>query len=70
MLFFLMSKTWDEILNLIANGDIKIAEHGYDELAADGMSVWEIVEGSPGGIVLEEYPEDPKRPMYFGHAER
>ena len=57
-----MSKTWDKILGLIENGDIKISEHGYDELAADGMTVRGIVAGSPGGIVLEEYPEYPKGP--------
>ena len=57
-----MSKTWDKILGLIEKGDIKISEHGYDELAADGMTVREIVAGSPDGIVLEEYPEYPKGP--------
>lgn len=47
---------------LIENGDIRISEHGYDELAADDIAVRAIVAGSPGGIVLEEYPEYSKGP--------
>ncbi len=57
-----MINIWDKMIRLIENGDIKISEHGYDELAADGITVREIVAGSPSGIVLEEYPEYPKGP--------
>ncbi len=57
-----MTTTWDNILRLIENRDIKISEHGYDELAADGITVREIVAGSPSGILLEEYPKYPKGP--------
>ncbi len=57
-----MTNTWDNILKLISNGDIRISEHGYDELAADDLTVREILAGSPEGIVIEEYPEYPKGP--------
>jgi len=57
-----MNGTWDKIKVLISNGDIRIAEHGYDELAADDLTVREIVEGSSDGIVIEEYPDFPKGP--------
>ena len=57
-----MSDIWDEIVRLIGNRDIKISEHGYDELAAEGITVREVVDGSPGGIVLEEYPDYSKGP--------
>ena len=57
-----MNEIWVKILGLIANRDIRISEHGYDELAAEGITVREIVAGSPGGIVLEEYPDYPKGP--------
>ena len=57
-----MGDTWNRIIELIENGDIWISEHGYDELAADGITVREIVSGSPEGIVLEEYPEYSKGP--------
>jgi hypothetical protein len=57
-----MTDIWDKIKGLIANGNIRIPEHGYDELVADDITVREIVEGSPDGIVIEEYPEYPKGP--------
>jgi hypothetical protein len=57
-----MSDIWEKIVWLIENKDIKISEHGYDELAADGITVRDIVTGSPKGVVLEEYPEYPKGP--------
>jgi len=57
-----MSDTWDKIKELIAKRDIRISEHGYDELAADNLTVREILEGSPDGIVIEEYPEYSKGP--------
>lgn len=57
-----MVNTWDNILKLISNGDIRISEHGYDELAADDLTAREIITGSPEGIVIEEYPEYQKGP--------
>jgi hypothetical protein len=57
-----MKNTWDKIKTLIANGDIRVSQHGYDELATDDLTVREIVEGSSDGIVIEEYPEYPKGP--------
>jgi hypothetical protein len=57
-----MSDTWDKILKLIQSGDIKISEHGYDELATDGVSVREIIAGSYDSVVLEDYPEYRKGP--------
>ena len=57
-----MSKFWDNIARLIENGDIVISDHGYDELAADGLTVREILAGSAESIVLEEYPDYSKGP--------
>jgi hypothetical protein len=54
-----MTNTWNKIIKLIENGDIKIPEHGYDELAADGITVREF-----GGI-----SRVPKRTMCFDHDE-
>lgn len=57
-----MSQTFRSIVALVAKGDVKISEHGYDELAADGILVREVVAGVPDGIVVEDYPGYPKGP--------
>lgn len=57
-----MNDTWDKIKVLVARGEIRISEHGYDELAADDLSAREIVSGTPKGRLIEEYPEYSKGP--------
>ena len=37
-----MSQTLQLIQQLIARGEIRISEHGYDELAADNISVQDL----------------------------
>ena len=57
-----MNGIWSRIVTLIEKREIKISEHGYDELAAEGITAREIVAGSPKGIILEEYPDYSKGP--------
>lgn len=52
-----MSQTLESIRSLVARGEIRISEHGYDELAADGIAVREAVEGVPEALVVEDYPD-------------
>lgn len=33
-----MNQTFGQILGLIERGDVPISDHGYDELAADGLN--------------------------------
>ena len=40
--------------------EIRISEHGYDELANDGLNAREIVTGIENAHVVEEYPNYPK----------
>ena len=57
-----MCNTFDRIRVLIAEGIVRISEHGYDEIAADGLLARELVEGVETAEVIEDYPNYPKGP--------
>ena len=57
-----MSQTLRQIIELASRGKIKISDHGYDELAEDGIFVRDIVAALPDAEPLEDYPEFPKGP--------
>jgi len=57
-----MSETYAHILRLAELGDVRVSDHGYDELAADGISARECLASVRDGTVVEDYPEYPKGP--------
>ncbi|HEV8721327.1 MAG TPA: DUF4258 domain-containing protein [Candidatus Binatia bacterium] len=57
-----MSRTFEQIQDLVARGEIRISEHGYDELAMDDIFVDAIFAGVTGGLVIEDYPNYHKGP--------
>jgi len=57
-----MASLFQQIQDLIARGEVKISAHGYDELAADGLTAVEVLHGVLQAVVLEEYPQYPKGP--------
>lgn len=57
-----VSNTFDRIRTLVSEGSIRISAHGYDELAADGLSARELVEGVYAAEVVEDYPDYAKGP--------
>ena len=55
-----MSDTLEAVKKLVAAGDARISEHGYDEIAADGIYVRDILAGVDKATVVEDYPTFPK----------
>ena len=57
-----MSETFEQILRLIDRGDVKVSDHGYDELAADGLSARDALVSVRAGAIAEDYPDYLKGP--------
>ncbi len=57
-----MSELLQTIQRLIGAGDVRISEHGYDELAADEILARDVIEGIRNADVVEEYPAFAKGP--------
>ena len=55
-----MSDTLKKIKQLVDSGDVRISEHGYDELSNDHLTAREIVRGIDNAILIEDYPDFPK----------
>ncbi len=55
-----MSKTFERILRLVHAGEVRIPEHGYDELAADGLAVRDIMAATRDVVIVEDYPGYPQ----------
>ena len=56
----MVSRLWQQFTALIAAGDIRVSEHGYDALADDGLTVDDVLAGAAAAVIVEEYPEYPK----------
>ena len=57
-----MSECLEAVKKLVAAGEVRISEHGYDELAEDQIPVRDILDGIDEAVVVEDYPEFPKGP--------
>jgi len=57
-----MSATLERIRALVARREVRISLHGYDELAADGIGVRDLICGLDEAVPVEDYPQYPKGP--------
>jgi hypothetical protein len=57
-----LSKFVEKLHALIRAGNVRISEHGYDELVEDGLTVREVFSNVLNIVVVEEYPNYPKGP--------
>lgn len=55
-----MKEFIDKLRALIRAGDVRISDHGYDELIEDGLTAREILNGIADSETIEEYPDYPK----------
>ena len=57
-----MSQTLQLVTDLVARQDVLISDHGYDELAEDGILITDVMAGVAHAVVVEDYPEYHKGP--------
>jgi len=57
-----MSDTLKQVFRLIDLGEVRISDHGYDELAADGIFARDVIAGITHALIVEDYPGYPKGP--------
>lgn len=57
-----MSHVLERVQALAERGELRVSLHGYEELAADGIRVRDVVEGLGVAVVIEEYADYAKGP--------
>ena len=59
---YAMSNTFKRIQEPVNVRDIRISEHGYDELSQDGIYLKDILDSFNEAVLVEDYPDYPKGP--------
>ena len=57
-----MSQALEQVRALVARGEVRVSDHGYEELAADRVFVRDLIDGLAEAVVVEDYPDYPKGP--------
>jgi hypothetical protein len=57
-----VSRTLEQIKILVAKGEVRISDHGYDELVTDNILVRDVVAAIAAAEAVEDYPDFPKGP--------
>jgi hypothetical protein len=54
--------TLTRVKALMAEGKVRISDHGYDELADDDILAIDVLGGAQSAILVEDYPQFGKGP--------
>ena len=57
-----MSETFEQVLWLVQREEVRISDHGYDELASESLYARDAIASVGDGVVVEDYPDYPKGP--------
>lgn len=57
-----MSETFDKVCALVERGEVKVSDHGYNEMSDEDILARDVLAGVPEGIVVEDYPTYAKGP--------
>ncbi|HSE85962.1 MAG TPA: DUF4258 domain-containing protein [Candidatus Binatia bacterium] len=57
-----MSTTFDKVRVLLQRTEVRISDHGYDEMSDENILAKEVLAGVFDGIVVEDYPTYGKGP--------
>lgn len=57
-----MSETLRRIGALVVRGEVRISDHGYDEMIEDSIYARDVIAGISEAVVIEAYPQYPKGP--------
>lgn len=64
-----MSETLKRIRELVGRREVYVSDHGYDELANDGIFIQDVFAGVLGALVIEDYPDSTKAPACLSCSE-
>ena len=57
-----MSMTFDKVCALVQRGEVRVSDHGYDEMSDEDILARDVLAGVFDGVVVEDYPIYAKGP--------
>ena len=57
-----MSMTFDKVCALVQHGEVRVSDHGYDEMSDEDILARDVLAGVFDGVVVEDYPIYAKGP--------
>ena len=57
-----MSMIFDEVRALVQRGEVRVSDHGYEEMSDEDILARDVLAGVFDGVVVEDYPTYAKGP--------